>query len=90
MNKHDLMKAIAEKTEFSQGNVEKFLNGFVKVVTETLAKGEEVTLVGFGSFSRVERSARTGRDFKTGESTTVPAYRAVKFKPGKNLKEAVV
>ncbi|GHU20050.1 DNA-binding protein HU-beta [Alphaproteobacteria bacterium] len=90
MNKHDLVKAIAEKTEFSQENAEKFLNGFVKVISKSLAQGDDVSRVGFGSFSRAERSARTGRDFKTGKSTAVPAYRTVKFKPGKNLKEAVV
>ncbi|GHT95499.1 DNA-binding protein HU-beta [Alphaproteobacteria bacterium] len=90
MNKSELVKAVSEKTELSQGDVEKFLNGFMKVVIETLANGQEISLVGFGSFSRVERSARTGRDFKTGESTTVPAYRTVKFKPGKNLKDAVI
>ncbi|GHT93316.1 hypothetical protein FACS1894122_08360 [Alphaproteobacteria bacterium] len=69
MNKQGLVKAIAEKTELSQGDVEKFLNSFIKIAIETLANGQEISLVGFGSFSRVERSARTGRDFKTGEST---------------------
>ncbi|GHT94554.1 transcriptional regulator [Alphaproteobacteria bacterium] len=90
MNKQGLVKAIAEKTEFSQGDVGKFLNGFMKVVSETLANGQEISLVGFGSFSRVERSAREGRDFKTGKSINVPAYKAVRFKPGKGLKDAVI
>ncbi|GHU20854.1 hypothetical protein FACS189472_12900 [Alphaproteobacteria bacterium] len=58
MNKQGLVKAVAEKTEFSQGNVEKFLDGFMKVVSEILANGQEISLVGFGSFSRVELSAR--------------------------------
>ncbi|GHT96167.1 transcriptional regulator [Alphaproteobacteria bacterium] len=90
MNKHDAVRAVAEKADISIKDASKFLNSFVKVAIKTMAKGEEVTLVGFGSFLRVERSARTGRDFKTGKNMDVPAYKTVRFKPGKGLKDAVI
>jgi DNA-binding protein HU-beta len=89
VNKQDLVKTIAEKTGLTQGDAAKFLDSFVKVTIETLAKGEEISLVSFGSFSRVERSARIGRDFKTGKSINVTAHRTVRFKPGKGMKNAV-
>ncbi|GHU12108.1 transcriptional regulator [Alphaproteobacteria bacterium] len=90
MNKEGLVKAVSEKSDLSLKDASRFLNGFMKVVSETLANGQEISLVGFGAFSKVERSARAGRDFKTGESINVPAYRVVKFKPGKGLKDAVI
>jgi DNA-binding protein HU-beta len=68
---------------------EEFLQAFVEVVEKALAEGDDVALVGFGTFSVAERSARIGRNFKTGKAIQVPASKTVKFKPGKNLKDAV-
>jgi nucleoid DNA-binding protein len=58
------------------------------VAIKTLKNGEDITLIGFGGFSVAKRSARIGRNFQTSKSTQVPASKSVKFRPGKNLKDA--
>ena len=65
------------------------LNSFIDGVTKTLKKGDRVTLVGFGTFSKVKRKARTGRTPQTGEEIKIKARNAVKFSAGKALKESV-
>ncbi len=89
MNKPELVKAIADKTELSQKQVELSLNGFIDVVKETLAKGDNINLVGFGSFEVRERAARTGRNPSTGEEIQIAAAKIPAFKVGKGLKEAI-
>ncbi|MDR3179794.1 MAG: HU family DNA-binding protein [Holosporaceae bacterium] len=89
MTKNELAKAISEESGFTIKDATKFLDAFVDVVTDVLSKGDDVALVGFGTFSRAERSARIGRDFGTGKSVEIPASKTVKFKIGKNLREAV-
>ncbi len=89
MNKAELVAAIAEKTELSKKDTEKALKAFVDVVTEELAKGEKIQLVGFGTFEISERAAREGRNPATKETITIPASKAPKFKAGKALKDAV-
>ena len=89
MNKSEFIKAISEKSEATIKDTEKFVNSFIDVVTETMVKGEDVTLVGFGTFLVAEHGARIGRDFKTGKSIEIPASKSVKFKPGKTLKDSV-
>lgn len=89
MNKPELMKAIAKSSNLTIKDVEKYFESFVKVLKETLRKGESIELIGFGAFLVVERSTRTARNFRTGESIEVPACKVVKFKAGKNLKEAI-
>lgn len=89
MNKIDFVKAIADKAGLTIKDSNSFLDAFVEVTKEVLAKGEEISLIGFGTFEVAERSARPGRDFKTGKMIEVPASKMVKFKVGKNLKEAV-
>jgi DNA-binding protein HU-beta len=89
MNKTDLIKTIAEKSGSTLKDAGKFLDVFTDTLSETLKKGEDVALVGFGTFSRVERSARIGRNFGTGKSIKVPASKAVRFKVGKTHKESV-
>lgn len=89
MNKVDFVKAIADKAGLTIKDSNSFLDAFVEVTKEVLAKGEEISLIGFGTFEVAERSARPGRDFKTGKMIEVPASKMVKFKVGKNLKEAV-
>ena len=89
MNKTELVVAMAEKTELSKKDAEKALKAFTDVVAEELAKGEKIQLVGFGTFEVVERTAREGRNPKTGESMKIAASKAPKFKAGKALKDVV-
>ncbi len=89
MNKTELVAAIAEQTELSKKDAEKALKAFIDVVTDELKKGEKVQLVGFGTFEISERAAREGRNPLTGETMSIPASKAPKFKAGKALKEAV-
>ncbi len=88
MNKKEIVAEIAEKTGLAQKDAHAFLDGFVEVVKEAIGKGEDVSIVDFGQFCVAERAARRARDFRTGKEMMVPAMKAVKFKPGKSLKEA--
>jgi DNA-binding protein HU-beta len=90
MNKTELCKAIADESGLAMKDGEKFLNSLMDVVPKTLKNGEDITLIGFGSFSLTKRSARIGRNFQTGKPIKVPASKSVKFRPGKKLKNAVV
>jgi nucleoid DNA-binding protein len=89
MNKTEFAKAIAEKSGLAAKDATKFIDAFAEVATDALSKGNDVALIGFGTFSRTERGARIGRNFKTGKNIQVPASKSVKFKPGKSLKESV-
>lgn len=89
MTKLDLVKAIAEKADMTNKDADTFLNAFIDVVSENLGKGLDVSIIGFGSFSVTERSARKARNFQTGEMVDVAASKTVKFKAGKTLKELV-
>ena len=89
MNKSDLIAAIAAKTGETKKGAEAAVNAFVDVVTESLAKGEKVQLVGFGSFEVRKRAARKGRNPQTKEEIKIPASKAPVFKAGKALKTVV-
>ena len=89
MNRKELAAAIAAETGLTKKDAEAALNAFVDVVTEELKKGEKVQLVGFGTFEVSERAAREGRNPQTGETMTIAASKAPKFKAGKALKDAV-
>ena len=89
MNKTELVAAIAENAEISKKDAEKALKALADVVASELKKGEKVQLVGFGTFEVSERAAREGRNPQTGETMTLAACKAPKFKAGKALKDAV-
>lgn len=89
MNKAELIAKIADKAEVSKAQSEKLLNATLESINEGLTKDGNLTLVGFGTFSVVKRAARKGRNPQTGKSIKIPAKSVVKFKPGKNLKDAV-
>jgi len=89
MNKNDLVQSIASAAKISKVAAEKGLNGMLSTMTNAMEEGERVTLVGFGSFSIVERASRLGRNPKTGEAVPIPPRRAVKFRPGKELVQKV-
>lgn len=89
MTKADLVSKIAGDGGITKAQAEKAVDSFVAAISESLSKGEKVTLVGFGTFSVGERSAREGRNPRTGDKITIPASKVVKFKPGKSLSEKV-
>lgn len=89
MNKTEFIAAVAEKAEISKKDSEKALKAFVDVVAEQLRAGDKVQLVGFGTFEVSERAAREGRNPQTGETMTIAACKAPKFKAGKALKDAI-
>ncbi|MBQ4015122.1 MAG: HU family DNA-binding protein [Treponema sp.] len=89
MNKSELVDAIAEETKLSKKDTEAFVKSFVDVVSKALKKGDDVALVGFGTFAVTKRAARTGHNPKTGETIKIAAAKTPKFKPGKGLKDLV-
>ena len=89
MNKEVLVKEIAEKASQSQKDAKAFLDAAIDVITDTLKKGDKVTLVGFGTFQVKERAAREGRNPRTGKPLKIPAKKAPVFAAGKGLKDAV-
>lgn len=89
MNKVELIGAVAEQSELSKKDAEKAVNAFVAVVTKTIAAGDKVQMVGFGTFQVRERAERKGINPQTKESILIPASKAPAFKAGKALKDAV-
>ena len=89
MNKSDLVDMISEKTGLTKVDSGKAIDAFIASVTEGLAKGDSLSLVGFGSFSVKKRAARIGRNPKTGDPVNIAAANIPGFKAGKGLKEAV-
>ena len=89
MNKAELTAAIVKKTGFTKKDAEKAIAAVTDVITETLAAGEKVQIVGFGAFETKVRAERMGRNPKTGEDIPIPATKVPVFKAGKALKDAV-
>ncbi|MFO7868092.1 MAG: HU family DNA-binding protein [Bacteroidales bacterium] len=89
MNKQELVAAIAAEADLSKAAAEKALNASLNAIKNGLSKGESIQLVGFGTFSVGERSARTGRNPQTGKEIKIAAKKVAKFKAGKALSEAV-
>ncbi len=89
MNKLDLIKAVAEKTNTSLAESTKVINAFLEVVQDTLANEEDVILTGFGTFKVSSRAERKSRNPQTGEEIIVPATKVPTFKAGKQLKDSV-
>ena len=89
MNKNELIGAVAESSGLSRTDATKAIEGVFGAIEGALKKGEEVRLVGFGTFSVAKRKASTGRNPRTGEPMKIKASSAPKFKAGKGLKDAV-
>ena len=89
MNKNELVSKIAEEAGLTKTDAAKSVDAFVTSVTEALKSGDEVRLVGFGTFSVAQRAATTGRNPRTGEPIKIPARKQPKFKAGKGLQDAV-
>ena len=89
MNKTELIDQIAKSADISKKAAGDALQGFMGAVTDTMKKGDKLQLIGFGTFSVTERSARTGRNPQTGKEMKIAAKKVVKFKVGSKLAEAV-
>ncbi|MDR3227297.1 MAG: HU family DNA-binding protein [Prevotellaceae bacterium] len=85
MNKAELVDAIAANAKLTKVDSKKALDALIKAVSGALKKGDKVALVGFGSFSVSKRSARTGRNPRTGEAIKIAAKKVVRFKAGSEL-----
>ncbi|KUI99756.1 MULTISPECIES: HU family DNA-binding protein [Vibrio] len=88
MNKTQLIDKIASDAEISKASAGRALDAFIDAVSGTLESGEQVALVGFGTFSVRTRAARTGRNPKTGDEIQIPEAKVPAFKAGKALKDA--
>lgn len=88
MNKQDLAARVAETTGLPRGEALRAIDAALDAITESLARGEEVRLVGFGNFVAGSRKATTGRNPRTGEPMDLAATVVPKFRVGRNLKEA--
>ncbi len=89
MTKQDLVSKIAQDADLTKSKAEAALNAFINAVKESLAKGENVSLVGFGTFAVSERAARKGRNPQTGAVIEIPARKVPVFRAGKGLKEVL-
>ncbi len=89
MNKSELIEAVASDCDISKAAAQRAVDSTLETITQALADGEDVTLVGFGTFSVAERAERKGLNPQTKEAITIPATKAPKFKAGKLLKQAV-
>jgi DNA-binding protein HU-beta len=89
MNKAELIGYVADTAGLSKTAASDAVEAVIGGITSTLASGDSVSLVGFGTFSVADRAARTARNPRTGEAIQVAASKAPKFKPGKALKDAV-
>jgi DNA-binding protein HU-beta len=85
----DLVRELSQKNNTTIKEAELFLDSFIQIITETMAKGEKVQLAGFGTWEVREYSSRTGRNPKTGEKLDISAFNYPAFKAGKHLKEKV-
>jgi DNA-binding protein HU-beta len=89
MNKGDLVDKVAERASVPKKHADAVITAIVETIMDEVAKGEKVTLVGFGSFERRDRKAREGRNPKTGEKMEIPATQVPAFSAGKLFKERV-
>jgi len=89
MTKAELVTMVASKSGLSKKDTEKAIAGMIDTITETLAKGESIQLVGFGTFEVRERAARTGINPRTKEKIDIAATKVPAFKAGRALKDAV-
>jgi DNA-binding protein HU-beta len=87
VNKAELVEKVAKKTDLTKVQSEQVIDAALEVISRAVSKGDEVKLVGFGTFSRAVRKARTGRNPKTGTKVEIPAAKVPKFKPGKDFRD---
>lgn len=89
MNKNELIAEVADKSDLTKAKASEAIDAFIAVVSKALSKGDEIRLVGFGTFTVVHRKATEGRNPRTGAVIKIAASNKPKFKPGKALSEVV-
>ncbi len=89
MNKSELIEIVTEKTEITKKVAERVVNAVFESITDSLAGGDKVQVIGFGTFEVRQREAREGRNPATGETIMIPALKVPVFKAGKKLKDSV-
>lgn len=89
MNKNELIAAVADAADLTKAKAAEAVDAFIDCVSHAMAKGDEVRLVGFGTFAVVQRQATTGRNPRNGQVIKIAASKQPKFRPGKALKEQV-
>lgn len=89
MNKQQLAENIMARTGMTKAATEQFINAFIETITNALADGDKIQMIGFGTFETKEKAARTARNPQTGEAISIPASIRPVFKAGKMLKEAI-
>ena len=89
MNKNELVDLIADKADISKSSAARALEAAIAGITDALSAGDQVSLVGFGTFAVKQRAERQGRNPKTGELLNIAASRSPGFKPGKALRDAL-
>ena len=89
MNKSELIDAVASAADLNKADASRAVDGVIAAVTEALKSGDQVTIVGFGTFLVSQRAARSGRNPRTGETIQIAASTVPRFKAGKALKDAV-
>jgi len=89
MNKNELVAAIADNADLTKAKAADAADAFIDAITDALASGDEVRLVGFGTFAVAQRKATEGRNPRTGAKIQIPASKQPKFKAGKALKDSV-
>ena len=89
MNKAELIDAVSAKSGLTKADTDRAIKALIDTVSETLAKGDQIALVGFGTFLGRERQARSGRNPRTGETISIESAKIPAFKAGKALKDAI-
>ena len=89
MNKAQLIEAVAKSANLTKVDAELVLNTALDTIKKSVKKGEDVTLIGFGTFTKSKRKARTGRNPQTGKEIKIPAMTVPKFRPGREFKDTV-
>jgi len=89
MNKAEIIEKIASQADMTKASAERVLNSSIEQIIKSVTKGEDVQLIGFGTFKSGKRAARIGRNPQTGAELKIPATKTVKFSAGKAFKDAV-
>ena len=89
MNKAELIEKIAKQTDSTKAQTERMLDATMDIIRKSVKKGDEVKLVGFGTFTKAKRKARKGRNPQTGKEIKIPAAWYPKFRPGSEFKEMI-
>ena len=89
MNKAELIEAVAKVTKVTKVDTEAVLNTCLDAIRKSVKKGDDVTLIGFGTFTKTKRKARIGRNPQTGQEIKIPAMTVPKFRPGREFKNAI-